>query len=198
MASYNCIRCDKKFLAKRTAKFCSDRCSKLYLAKKKKDEDTRKKMELRMLEKNRGGRIAHHKPLELADELKTYFMQDDKDQITPAGLLLFLGIDRKVWHAYETKPSLSRMCGWAHLMLEHYGTLRLYNKGRNADIFYLKNMGWTDRKEVATKETIVIGENINDEQAKSIIERYARRRRLTQNPNGKSTGDGASSKASKK
>ena len=180
---YVCVRCDKTFSAKKTSKYCGDKCRVLGPR----------------MGKNKSGQQKQHGPIGLAQELEEYFDIEDKNEITPAGLLLFLGIDRKMWTKYESKPQLARLCQMAQLKLEHYGTKRLYDKGRVADVFFLKNMGWKDKQDVATKETIVIGDNINDEQAKSILERFVHRSRV--NPpksKGKGGGDGTDSEASKK
>jgi len=168
--NYECVRCKKVFSAKRAMKYCSDRC----------------RVKGPILNPNTGGRKKHHGPKQLANEIQEYFSIEDKNQITPAGLLIFLGIDRKLWNVYEQKPQLKKICNWAQLKLEHLGTQRLYEKGRVADIFFMKNMGWTDKQEVATKETIVIGENINDEQADKILDRFAHRKRIGKNKAGKS------------
>ncbi len=172
---YECVRCQKIFNSVKAKKYCSDSC----------------RIKGPRLTKNSGGRVKFHGPTQLAAELEEYFSIEDKDEITPAGLFIFLGIDRKTWRIYETKPNLKRLCKWAQLKLEHYGTKRMYTKGRVADIFFMKNMGWTDKKEITTNEVRVIGEKINDEQANSILERFAHRKRIA--PNKKGTSGGTSS-----
>ena len=165
---YVCVRCEKEFTAKRTSKYCSDKCRILGP----------------VLTTSRGGRLKHHSPKELAQEVEEYFSIEDKTQITPAGLLLFLGIDRKLWSVYETKPSLKKICNWAQLKMEHLGTRRLIKGGKVADIFFMKNMGWADRKEIDKKEHLIVSNNIDDEQAARILERFSQRRRLMEGQGG--------------
>jgi hypothetical protein len=69
----------------------------------------------------------------------------------------------------------------------------MYTKGRVADIFFMKNMGWTDKQEITTNEVRVIGEKINDEQANSILERFAHRKRIAPNKEGTSGGTSSDS-----
>ena len=167
---YICLSCDKEFSAKASAKYCSDPC--------------RVKGPKLTTAVSTGGRVAHHGPKALAEEIEEYFSIKDKDQITPAGLLLFLGISRQMWEVYEQKPNLKRICDMARLKMEHYGTRRLYTNGRVADIFFMKNMGWSDKKEVEKKEHLIISNSINDEQAEQILDRVAKRRRLMEGKKG--------------
>lgn len=144
------------------------------------------------------GRKAHHGPKKLQKEINEYFEKNKAipDNITPAGLILHLGINRRRWNLYETKPQLADICEQAKLKIEHYATKRLYEKGRVADIFMLKNMGWTDKQEVQTQETVLIGNSINDEQARNIIERFAHKRAISAGKTGKARGSSSDSETS--
>lgn len=175
---YICVRCKKEFSAKRSSKYCSDPC----------------RVKGPHLKANTGGRKAHHGPITLANEIQEYFEIVDKDQITPAGLLLFLGITREMWSVYEQKPQLKKICAWAQLKMEHLGTQRLYKNGRVADIFFMKNMGWSDKQEIDKKEHLVISDTINDEQTQNILERFASKQRKLE---GEAGGDSSDSKGSK-
>ncbi len=174
---YVCVRCEKKFSAHRASKYCSDSC----------------RVKGPYLVAGTGGRAKYHGPQQLANEIQEYFSINDENQITPAGLLLFLGIDKKLWAIYEQRPQLTKVCAWAQLKMEHLGTQRLYKNGRVADIFFMKNMGWSDKKEIDKVEHIIIGNTINDEQAEHILERYSKRRRLSK---GKAGGTSTNSKGS--
>lgn len=123
------------------------------------------------------GRKAHHSPKQLKTEIDRYFEynKNNLNRITPAGMILSLGVTRATWGIYMQKPTLSAVCEEAMMKLEHLGTLRLYSRGNNADIFYLKNMGWVDKKETETKVIELIGENMSNEQETKIIERAVKR-----------------------
>lgn len=120
------------------------------------------------------GRKGHHSPKALKRSCEEYFKKAN-GEATPAGLLLYLKLSRKMWSVYEGKPKLQEVCDWAKLKLEDEGTKRLYSKGRVADIFFLKNMGWTDKQEFNPKDNALIGKAITDEQAKAIVERFVQR-----------------------
>lgn len=123
------------------------------------------------------GRKGHHSPKQLKDECDFYFdyNKGNANQTTPAGLMLSLGITRHMWGVYRQKPSLAAICEEAMLKMEHLGTLRLYNRGNPGDIFFLKNMGWADKKEVETKIIELIGENLTNEQEQRILSRAIKR-----------------------
>lgn len=123
------------------------------------------------------GRKAHHSPRELKEELDAYFdyNKGSRELITPAGMLLALGITHSMWNIYVQKPNLAAICEEAKLKMEHLGTLRLYQRGNNADIFYLKNMGWVDKKETNIKVTELIGEHVSNEQQNKLLERAVKR-----------------------
>ncbi|MEA2112850.1 MAG: terminase small subunit [Patescibacteria group bacterium] len=171
MPNKKCPVCHKNFYAKTANKvYCTKSCKKKksYIVEKEKTQEEVGSVSMR---------LSHHSSRELKAALLDYFGKE-KENASPAGMLLHLDITRKRWNVYESKPNLAYVCEWAQLMMEKFGTERLYDKGRVADIFFMKNMGWSDKQEVATKETIVIGQNINDEQAKNILERFEHRRRL--------------------
>lgn len=129
------------------------------------------------------GRKGYHSPATLKKGCDEYFKKAD-GEATPAGLLLHLKINRRRWSIYEGKPKLASICEWAKLKLEHEGTLRLYKKGRVADIFFLKNMGWTDKQEFNPKDNALIGKSITDEQARAILERFTQRLTAGQSDGG--------------
>lgn len=131
------------------------------------------------------GKRAHHGPEKLRRGVNEYFKinMEDLDNITPAGLLLHLGISRERWSVYEDKPQLSGICNNAKLRIEHLATKRMYEKGRVADIFMLKNMGWQDKQEVESKTTL-IDNKLTDGQAQSIIERFAQRKGIEEKARG--------------
>jgi hypothetical protein len=167
-----CINCHKNYNAKtKRSAYCSEKCGAAFRRKKIKEGNKK----LRGLGLTQVGRKRFHTPLELKEALDEYFLKKESE-ITPAGLLLHLGINRKIWDIYENKATLRKFCEEAKLRMEHIGTKRLYKRGRVADIFFMKNMGWSDKTEVVNDNYLTVKERINDEQARKILRRFAQKR----------------------
>lgn len=143
------------------------------------------------------GRRSAHSKEGLKKAIDAYFKMNKKDpnQNTPAGLLLHLKINKNMWNLYRGHPKLARICEDAMLKLEHFATVRLHEKGRSSEIFALKNFGWSDKTEVETKETLLIGSAIDNGQARKILLRYGRRKELRTGFAGTPGGDSLGSQA---
>ena len=87
-------------------------------------------------------------PEEMQALIEDYFRVTDPDDITITGLALHLDTTRVTLCEYEKRPEFVNTIKKGKERVALAYELRLVHKGRSADIFALKNMGWTDRSEV--------------------------------------------------
>lgn len=91
-------------------------------------------------------------PEEFAEKAAEYFEEcaDDEVPVTITGLALSLGFEsRQSFYDYEKRPDFSYVVKRARLTVEHSYEARLAEPKPTGAIFALKNMGWSDRREVS-------------------------------------------------
>lgn len=96
-------------------------------------------------------------PEELQKKIDEYIKTEEKP--TLAGLAYYLGIDRKSLYNYKERPEFFHIIKRATDYIENIYEQRLiYGTNPTGLIFALKNMGWSDKKEIDqnTKGNITI------------------------------------------
>lgn len=85
---------------------------------------------------------------ELTNKINEYFSNIDEERITISGLCLYLGINKDTFYEYAKKNEYKEIIDQARLIVENSYEISLRENGRTADIFALKNFGWSDKVEV--------------------------------------------------
>lgn len=94
-------------------------------------------------------------PEDLAYKIKEYFGSlriegHDDVPATITGLAFYLGFEsRQSFYDYEKKEDFSYIIRRARLMVECEYEKKLSGNSPTGSIFALKNMGWSDRQEIA-------------------------------------------------
>jgi hypothetical protein len=89
-------------------------------------------------------------PEDLHTLVNSYFESTTK--WTLSGLAVYLGIDRKTLYNYEEKDEFFHIIKKARAKVESiYEERAIYENNPTGVIFALKNMGWTDKKEIDEK-----------------------------------------------
>lgn len=105
-----------------------------------------------LIEQVKVGRPAlYESPNELAIKIKDYFewCNNERENPTITGLTLFLGFsDKKSLRDYAEKKEFSPLIKKARTMVEHRYEKELLGHYYGGAIFALKNMGWTDKREI--------------------------------------------------
>lgn len=112
-------------------------------------------MSKEIVEKNKGGRpLKYQTPEQMQKAIDLYFNQCDKTDTpyTITGLALSLDMDRKGLILYAEKGEFSNTVKQAKARVENDYELSLRRRGNAGDIFGLKNFGWTDQREVTTRQ----------------------------------------------
>jgi hypothetical protein len=91
-------------------------------------------------------------PNELEQKLNDYFQETSNEELTLSGLVLALGTNKQTLANYQKKPEYVDLINHAKLRIENSYELSLRKNGRSADIFALKNFGWSDKKVVHYSE----------------------------------------------
>jgi len=101
-----------------------------------------------MEEKNPvGAPLKFPTPNDLQKAVDKYFKEKPFKEWTVTGLALVLGT-KQIVAAYLARPAYSEILLVAKLKIENSYEYSLRENGKAGDIFALKNMGWTDKKEV--------------------------------------------------
>lgn len=88
----------------------------------------------------------------------------DGKQPTITGLAHFLGFEsRQSFYDYEEKETFSYTIKRARLLIESNYEQALFNKNAAGPIFALKNLGWTDKQEVISRNVNYNTELTQDE-----------------------------------
>ena len=96
-------------------------------------------------------RKLYNTPEELSAAVDKYF--EDNDVLAITGLALALGFaDRQSLYDYEKYDGYSCIIKKARTRVELSYELGLRTQSPTGSIFALKNMGWTDKKEIVTME----------------------------------------------
>ena len=91
---------------------------------------------------------AFENPADLQALVDAYF--EDHDQVTITGLCLHCGFEsRQSFYDYEKKPDFTYTIKRARLMIEHGYEKALMSTMVTGPIFALKNLGWSDKQELA-------------------------------------------------
>lgn len=79
---------------------------------------------------------------------------------TITGLTLFLGFEsRQSFYDYGKKPTFTYTIKRAHLMIENkYEQALNFSRTPTAQIFALKNLGWSDRQDIDLKSNVHISD----------------------------------------
>jgi hypothetical protein len=86
-------------------------------------------------------------PKELIAVLQEYFDDTPHEQWTVTGLCLASGMSKQLMNDYQDREEFKDIVARAKLMVENSYELSLRKNGRSAEIFALKNFGWSDKTE---------------------------------------------------
>jgi hypothetical protein len=101
-----------------------------------------------MSEQKRMGRPPKFEsPEEMRDLLATYFDETPTEEWTWTGLCLTCDVSKPTLNEYQEKEEYKDIVTRAKLMVENSYELSLRKNGRSAEIFVLKNFGWSDKTE---------------------------------------------------
>lgn len=94
------------------------------------------------------------KPEDLQHKIEEYFdsctLGTMPQNLTITGLALYVGFEsRQSFYDYEKRPEFSYVIKRARLQVENGYEQRLFGNNPTGPIFALKNMGWTDKQEIA-------------------------------------------------
>lgn len=132
-------------------------------------------------ERDLGGRPALFSTPELLEsKVQEYFNQfNPEGDITPlnqeyrptiTGLCLFLGFEsRQSFYDYEERRGFSYTIKKARMRIENQYELMLSSKNPAGSIFALKNLGWTDKQEVVSRN-VNYNSELTQEEIKKISE----------------------------
>jgi hypothetical protein len=117
-------------------------------------------------------------PEEMQIEIDKYFEQiDEANPPTLTGLALFLGyMDRHSLYEGEKRPEFSNTIKRARARLNAFAEQQLMARDKpTGAIFWLKNSGWSDKREVEHSGSIDIKNLSPEEEEKRIDELIAKR-----------------------
>ena len=100
---------------------------------------------------------------ELEDKIEEYFKDREEDDITITGLCLHLGIHKDTFYEYAKLPQFKDIIDMARLRVENSYEIGLKKHGGSANIFALKNFGWSDNKNITINA---------DDENKKLMEQY--------------------------
>lgn len=88
-------------------------------------------------------------PVEFNKRIKEYFEKTDSNEITRAGLLLYVGVSKRQWDNLAKNKNYRDGCEYAMTKVQEMYENRLTNKAETTGaIFGLKNLGWSDKNDI--------------------------------------------------
>ena len=87
-------------------------------------------------------------PKELVPLIDSYFRETEVEKYTVTGLALHCGTSRQTMDRYLKIKGFSKIIKHAKTKVEHSYELSLRRSGKAGDIFALKNMGWSDQRQL--------------------------------------------------
>ena len=106
--------------------------------------------------------LKYKTPKALEKKIEEYFENTPADLYTISGICLYLHIHKDTFYEYAKREAYKDIVNFARLRIENSYELDLRTKGRAADIFAMKNFGWTDKQEI--DQTVSV-----DEQSSGVI-----------------------------
>ena len=85
---------------------------------------------------------------ELEEKIEEYFKDREVEDITITGLCLHLGIHKDTFYEYAKLPEYKEVIDMARLRVENSYEIGLKKNGGSANIFALKNFGWSDNRKI--------------------------------------------------
>jgi len=94
-----------------------------------------------------GGSRFFKTPDDFRSKIASYFRNIEEDKLTRSGLLLHLDMSKSKFKEYLLAPGYSEIAEMAMLRIENIYESSLRAQGGPANIFALKQFGWTDKIE---------------------------------------------------
>jgi len=88
-------------------------------------------------------------PEEMATVIYNYFKSTSLKERTITGLALYLGVSKVTLLTYKKRKGFEDLVDWAYTMVENAYELDLRKYGGSANIFALRQFGWSDKQEIS-------------------------------------------------
>lgn len=88
--------------------------------------------------------MKYKNPKVLEKKIEAYFNDTEFSKYTISGICLYLRINKDTFYEYGKRDGYKEIIEFARLRIENSYEMDFREKGRSADIFAMKNFGWSD------------------------------------------------------